>query len=179
VFTSPILVTASQVIRAVAVDRAGNASPVSAFSFEIAVPVVPAPANAAPQPSAPPTVTPGNAVAGTQAASVLRVRGLALGRRNHAASLRRAGLRLSLEVPADAAVVRVVVSRASRSGKPIGRPIATAVRLAPGRAGTMRLRLRDAKLRGLRPGRYVVSVALGRTRTALGPATLRALTVIR
>src|SRR4051794_34038995 len=95
-FTSPILVTASQVIRAVAVDRAGNASPVSAFSFEIAVPVVPAPANAAPQPSAAsqpsaaaPTVTPGSAVAGTQTASALRVRGLALGRRIHAASLRR------------------------------------------------------------------------------------------
>jgi hypothetical protein len=182
-FTSPILVTASQVIRAVAVDRAGNASPVSAFSFEIAVPVVPAPANAAPQasapPSAPPTVTPGSAVAGTEAASVLRVRGLALGGRIRAATLRRDGLRLSLTVPADAAVVRVAVSRASRSGKPTGRPIATAVRLAPGRAGTMRLRLRDAKLRGLRPGRYVVSVALGHTRTALGPATLRALTVTR
>jgi hypothetical protein len=188
-FTSPILVTASQVIRAVAVDRAGNASPVSAFSFEIAVPVVPAPSNAAPgnaapstaapQPSAAPTVTPGSAVAGTQAASVLRVRGLALRGRIRAATLRRDGLRLSLTVPADAAVVRVAVSRASRSGKPTGRPIATALRLAPGRAGTMRLRLRDAKLRGLRPGRYVVSVALGRTRTALGPATLRALTVSR
>src|SRR3954447_4910230 len=117
VFTSPILVTASQVIRAVAVDRAGNASPVSAFSFEIAVPVVPAPANAAPQPSASPTVTtPGNRVAGTQAASVLRWRALALARRIRAARLRRDGLRLSLEVPADAAVVRVAVSGARRPG---------------------------------------------------------------
>src|SRR3954454_21787112 len=114
-FTTPILVTASQVIRALAVDRAGNASPVSAFSFEIAVPVVPAPGNAAPQPSATPTVTPGSAVAGTQAASVLRVRGLALGGRIRAAPLRRDGLRLSLTVPADAAVVRVAVSRASGS----------------------------------------------------------------
>jgi hypothetical protein len=183
VFASPILVTASQVIRAVAVDRAGNASPVAAFSFEIAVPVVPVPGDvAAPPASAPPATTiaptPSGAIAGERA-SALSVRGLAFSRRIHARSVRRAGLRLSLNVPADAAVVRVVVSRASRSGRPTGRPIAAAVRLAPGRAGTMRVRLRDRKLRRLRPGRYVVSVALGRTRSALGPATLRALTVTR
>jgi Chitobiase/beta-hexosaminidase C-terminal domain len=180
-FASPILITASQTIRAVAVDRAGNASPLAAFSFEIAVPVVPAPGDVPVPPAATPaaaTPAPAGAVAGT-AASALRLRGLALTSRIRAARLRRDGLGLSLKVPAEAAVVRVVVSRAGRSGRPTGHPIATAVRLAPGRAGTMRLRLRDAKVRAVRPGRYVVSVALGRTRAALGPATLHALTVTR
>jgi hypothetical protein len=180
-FVSPILVTASQVIRAVAVDRAGNASPVSAFSFEIAVPVVPTIGATVPA-SAPPAAAPAPAPSGGVAAahaSALRVRGLALAGRIGAKSLRHTGLSVSLEVPAEAAVVRVVVSRADRSGKPTGRPISALVRLAPGRAGTMRLRLHDAKVRVLRPGRYVVSIALGRTRSALGPATLHALTVTR
>jgi Chitobiase/beta-hexosaminidase C-terminal domain len=180
-FASPIPVTASQVIRAVAVDRAGNASPVSAFSFEIAVPVVPSIGSATPAipaPAAAPAPAPAGAVAAAHA-SALRVRGLAFNRGIRAASLRRDGLRLSLGVPADAAVVRVAVSRAGRSGKPAGRPIATALHVAPGRAGTMRLRVGDRKLRRLRPGRYVVSVAIGRTRTTLGPATLRTLTVRR
>jgi hypothetical protein len=186
-FAAPILVTASQTIRAVAVDRAGNASPVAAFSFEIAVPVVPSigsvatpsapsgPALSAPATSAP---APASAVAGAQA-SALRARSLKLGSRIGAARLRRDGLALSLRVPADAAVVRVTVNRASRSGKPTGRPVATFVRLAPGKAGTMRLRLRSSALRGLRPGRYVVSVALGRTRASLRPATRHALTITR
>src|SRR4051812_14861997 len=98
-FTSPILVTASQVIRAVAVDHAGNASPVSAFSFEIAVPIVPAPVIVAgPQTSAPAATTPApaGAVAGARA-STLRVRGLALAKRLSTARLRRDGLRLSLK----------------------------------------------------------------------------------
>src|SRR3954468_8310837 len=180
-FASPILITASQTIRGVAVDRAGNASPVAAFSFEIALPVVPAPGAVTTPPAALPaaaTPAPAGAGAGTEAGA-LRARGLALASRARAARLRRNGLGLALKVPAEAAVVRVIVSRAGRSGRPTGRPIATVIRLAPGRAGTMRLRLRDAKLRGLRPGRYVVSVALGRTRAALGPATLHALTVTR
>jgi hypothetical protein len=177
-FANPIPVTASQVIRAVAVDRAGNASPVSAFSFEIAVPVVPTIGSVVQ--SAPPAATPApsSAVAGTQA-SALRVRGLAFTSRIRSASLRRDGLRLALTVPADAAVVRVVVSHANRSGRPTGRPIVSALHVAPGRAGTMRLRVGDRALRRLRPGRYVVSVAIGRTRSTLGPATLRTLTVTR
>src|SRR3954451_12894436 len=86
-FASPILITASQTIRGVAVDRAGNASPVAAFSFEIALPVVPAPGAVTTPPAALPaaaTPAPAGAVAGTEA-SALRARGLALASRARAA----------------------------------------------------------------------------------------------
>jgi hypothetical protein len=44
----------------------------------------------------------------------------------------------------------------------------------------VRLRLRDrAFRRGLRPGRYVVEVALGRDRGTAGPAAARPLPVTR
>jgi hypothetical protein len=183
-YAAPIAVTASQTIRAIAVDRAGNTSPVAAFAFVIAPPrpvtvdrVVPAPAPAvAALVPAPPVA----AVAGETAASRPRVRSLTLPARISATRLRAEGLRLALRVPADAVVVHVAVRRADRRGRPAGAPIATAVRLAPGADGPMRLRLRDrAFLRHVHRGRYVVEVAIGRTRTALGPAVSRPLTVTR
>jgi hypothetical protein len=84
-----------------------------------------------------------------------------------------------MRVPADAVVVRVAVHRADRHGRPAGAPLAAAVRLAPGANATMRLRLRLRALRRLRPGRYVVAVATGRSRSALGPAATRPSTLTR
>jgi len=176
-YRNPILVTATQTIRALAVDRAGNESPVSAFALTI-VPPVAAATPAAPAVAA--TASPAAAVAGVTAQSVLRVRSLALPARIRAARLRSGGLRLSVRVPADAVVVRVTLYRASRAGKPTGRPVATVFRLAPGSDAVMRLTLRDrALLRTLRPGRYVAVVAAGRSRTALGVASAKPFTVTR
>jgi hypothetical protein len=108
------------------------------------------------------------------------VRSLVVPARVSATRLRAQGLRLALRVPADAVVVRVAVRRADRHGRASGAPVATAVRLAPGVDGLMRVRLRDrAFVRRLHRGRYVVEVALGRTRAALGPAVFRPLTVTR
>jgi hypothetical protein len=182
VYGAPIAVTASQTIRAIAVDRAGNVSPSAAFAFVIAPPkpvtvdrVVQAPAAAALLPAAPVA-----AVAGTTAVSLPRVRSLTLPARISATRLRAQGLRLALRVPADAVVVRVAVRRADRHGRATGAPVATAVRLAPGADAVMRMRLHDrAFVRRLRRGRYVVEVAVGRTRTLLGPAVSRPLTVTR
>jgi hypothetical protein len=180
-YAAPILVTASQTLRAIAVDRAGNASPVATLPFEIAVPVVPSigSVTAAPQGAAPaPAATPRADVAGATA-SALRATALTVPARVRVRTLKARGLSLSLHAPAEAAVVRVRVYRANRSGRPTGRALATVERLAPGSAATMRIGLRDRAVRRLGRGRYVVTVAVGRTRAALGPAAARALTVTR
>jgi len=149
---------------------------VAAFGFAI---VPPAPVTIVEPGARAAAFVPAAAVAGVADASVLRVRALALPSRIGATRLRAQGLRISMRVPADAVVVRLAVHRADRNGRPAGTPLATAVRLAPGAKATMRVRLRDRAVRRLRPGRYVVAVAAGRSRTALGPAATRPVTVTR
>jgi len=174
-FRTPILVTSTQTIRAIAVDRAGNESPVSAFAFTILPPA--APAATAPAAPVPAATAPTSAVAGETAQSVLRVHSLSLPARIRAARLRSRGVRVSVRVPADAVVVRVALHRANRAGARTGQALATVVRATPGRSAVMRISLRTRAL--LHPGRYVVEVAAGRSRATLGIPSTRRLTVTR
>jgi hypothetical protein len=176
VYTGPILVSETQALQAIAIDPAGNASPVGAFPFEI---VPPEPALAGTGAASPAAFTPARAGAGRPRALALRLASLAGPGRISARRLRATGLRLVMRMPAAAVVVHVAVYRTGLGGARAGDPVAAADRLALGANGVLRMRLRDRPFRRLRPGRYVVDVRLGRSQTGLGPAASTRLTVTR
>jgi hypothetical protein len=95
-----------------------------------------------------------------------------------------APLTVTANVPAGATTARITVSRLAKpvKGSPAARRrlrhkvIATVFRtVAAGRRVTFRLT--EKPLRRLRPGRYRIEVRVGRSRTDLGPATTREVTV--
>jgi hypothetical protein len=95
-----------------------------------------------------------------------------------------APLTVAANVPAGATTARITVSRLAKpvKGSPAARRrlrhkvIATVFRtVAAGRRVTFRLT--EKPLRRLRPGRYRIEVRVGRSRTDLGPATTREVTV--
>jgi hypothetical protein len=181
---SQLIVSSSQVIRAIAIDAVGNTSPVSAFAYTIG------PANGGTGGgtggSQPPGVAaagpaPGlgqvlSGVLGTSARS-LAVSDLALARRISVSRLRVQGLRVSMRLPAGAATIRYALYR-GRDGRRAGRPLATGARLA--QAGVYRLTLRSRSLlRTLGPGRYALQVRAGRNASELGGVAAVTFTVTR
>ena len=177
VYAGPILVSATRTLQAIAVDPAGNASPVGSFPFEI---VPPAPATIAdPGPILPAAFTASHGGPGRARVVPLRLASLAGPGRISARRLRATGLRLVMRMPADAIVVHVAVYRASLGGARAGDPVAAADRLGLGATGVLRMRLHARPFRRLRPGRYIVDVRLGRGQVGLGPAATTRLTVTR
>jgi hypothetical protein len=160
---APLVVTASQTIKAIAVDGAGNSSPVASFPFVIGNATAPGAAS----------------WAFTAGRAGRALRALNLGSRIKVTRLRAHGLRLSMAVTGDAHVVRIRVYRAGRNGRRTGAPLLSTFRV-PAAAGTFRVTLRSGSLlRRMRPGRYVVEVAAGDSGSALQAPLSRLLTVTR
>jgi chitobiase/beta-hexosaminidase-like protein len=180
VFDAPLSVTASQTVRAVAVDPAGNVSAASTLPFTI---LGSAPGGGGSLPTVITQVVPGvggasaGGVAGT-GARALRVNGLTLARRISISRAKARGLRVAMVLPSGTRVVRLAVFRA-RDGQPSGRALTRVLRLrnASGRyVVTLRGR---ALLKALKPGRYVVQVTPGRDLDDRGRASLAAFTITR
>jgi Chitobiase/beta-hexosaminidase C-terminal domain len=166
VASGPIAVTATQTLRAIAVDAAGNASPVAVLAYTIG-----APGTGGGTTGGGTTATVGGASGGPAYAGPGGAKPLALGlltargaiRRTRA---RREGVRLAMRLKPGTKIVRIRVYRKRRDGART--LLATAFR-APRAAGTYRVRLGDPALRRrLTPGGYEVEAIPGRGRTALG-----------
>lgn len=162
-----IPVTASQTIRAIAIDAAGNPGAASTFDYTI---LAPADAGAGAGASTTtiiqqipflvPLSAPGAAVAGTQAARPA-VRGLSI------AVLHGHALRVSMRLGGGAKVVRLRVFRARG-----GSALMTAVK--PTLGGRVTITLSSHAMRALKAGSYVLEARAGASRTALGAATRKA-----
>src|SRR4051794_32070710 len=174
--SSPVLahgaqipVTASQTIRAVAIDPAGNPGAVSTLAYTI----LPAPVSGGTGststtiiqqiPFVVPLTPPSQAVAPKRVSSPARpaVRGLSV------AVLRGHALRVTMRLGSDANVVRLRVLRAHG-----GAALVTA--LKPTLGGRVTIRLSGRAMRALRSGSYVLEARAGASRGALGAATRKA-----
>jgi len=101
-------------------------------------------------------------------------------------SLRAQGLPVTVRPRAGATTVRIRVFRvggvqgraAAVTGKARAKRtlVATVYRATP-KAKTYRFKLKERKLRGLKPGRYVVEIRAGKSRTSLGAASTRTIVV--
>jgi hypothetical protein len=152
---SPFDVTATQTLRAVAIDPAGNESPVATLDYVIS-------------PLAP--VLTGAPVAGRLALGRLVVQG-----RIRRARIRRYGLRVVMRLPVGTQVVRLAVHRVSGNRRV---PLSVGYRV-PSHAGLYRVRLSDPRLlRRLTVGRYEVAVTPGTSRADLGRASRYAFRVV-
>jgi Chitobiase/beta-hexosaminidase C-terminal domain len=172
-FTGPIPVTASQTIKAIAVDAAGNASAVATFAYTIAPATVPQGGGGGgvvqPQPQVIPGPTqtiiiqrPAVGVQGTTttgAAPRLGLQDLLPVGRLTRAKLRAQGLRLRMQLEDGTRVVRIRIFRAKRNGQRTGRPVFVTVRRVT--ASTSRITLRDRAVRRLKAGRYVAEIRPG------------------
>jgi hypothetical protein len=186
-FTSAINVTSTQTIRALAVDKAGNAGPVASFAYTITPPtaVTGALGAAGATPATGATAATGVAAArpvaapGARPAALLipglpsgslantspaTVTGLSVARVS-VATLRRSGLRISMRLPAGSRAVSLRIYRA-RGGRPSGRPLVSTVRTVSA-DGRYAVTIRGTAVRRLRAGSYVLQVRSGRSRTAL------------
>jgi hypothetical protein len=179
-FDAPLSLTASQTIRAVAVDPAGNESAAATLPFTI----LPASAGGAATGGTntstlitqliPVVAQPSVAGASTRAA--LRVSDLRLARRISISRARSRGLSVAMTLPKGTQVVRLAVYR-SRNGLASGRPLARMLKL-PTRSGRYVVQLRSrALLRSLRPGRYAVQVTPGRSLDDRGRTSSLAFTI--
>jgi hypothetical protein len=101
------------------------------------------------------------------------------------AALRAQGLPVTVRPQAGATTVRIRVFRiggtqgraAAVSAKAAKRQLVATVYRATTKAKTYRFRLKERKLRGLKPGRYVIEVRAGKSRTSLGTASTRTIVV--
>jgi hypothetical protein len=151
-----IAVTATQTLMALAVDPAGNASPVASFGYVIG-PV------------------PGSAVAGIVARPGAVAAGFTASRVSRLAA-RRSGLVLRLRAPAGARVLRVRVFRLGSRPKVIFR---TTYHVRKGQQQQV-LRLNARRLRAqLRPGRYRVEIRPFGKRRAIGRTMSQVVQIIR
>jgi hypothetical protein len=169
-----IPVTASQTIRAIAIDAAGNPGAASTFDYTILPPAGggsgsgsgtgPGSTTIIQQiPFVVPLIPAAGGVAGTHASSAARsaVRGLSVAvRRGHA-------LRVTMRLGSGATVVRLRVFRARG-----GSALVTAVR--PTLGGRVTITLSSHAMRVLKSGSYVLEARAGASRTALGAASRRA-----
>jgi len=178
-------------------DAAGGATtrsvPLSGVGKTAPAPVAPLPAAPAASPASPaslgaspasPAASPASVVPGAGAAvlgaaarsSRPTVRALTMRSVVARARAHVEGLRLVLRISGEANVVRVRVYR-MRGGRR-GAKVAEVFRSPT--ANPVRVRLADGALRRrLTPGRYIVDVAAGRDRGALGAAVARTLRIVR
>jgi hypothetical protein len=186
-----LLISSSQVIRAVAVDAVGNSSAISTFAYTITGPA----SGGGPGSGGSGSLTGGpsasNSAAGAapglgqvlsavarSTGSSLALANLTVSRRISVTRLRAQGLRASMRLPNGTEAIRFAVYR-TRNGSPTGTALATGSREAS-RAGNYRLTLRSrALLRKLNPGTYVLQVRPGHSRSDLGRTSTVAFTVTR
>jgi hypothetical protein len=175
-FDLPVAVDATATLKAIAIDPAGNMSPVATLGFTVRGPAGRGPASEGEGPgarSAPPIAAAIPAL-GAATGSALRVGGVSTSARRmsrHAA--RRLGVVARFVVPAGAKVVEARLVRLAAAGRRHTLAIEpmTAV---PGTRMFARFTTRDAR-RKLAPGRYVVEVRAGEASAPLGLAATTAL----
>ena len=163
-FASPLTLSQSKTINAIAVDAAGNTSPAATFAYTIQPPATGGGAAAG-------TTTIINQIvngSGSAAAGRLTVRGLSVRVLAH----RR--LLVSMRLKSGTAVVRLRVFR-TRHGRATGAPVLTLNRIAA--SGRFVATLRSSTLQVLRPGRYVLEARAGNASRAFGNASRRAFTL--
>ncbi len=186
-YAGAISVTASQTLRAVAIDPAGNASPSASFAYVIQAPPPPAGNQSPPSAPVPPrpsddrpsAPSPTSAVAGIKESSLAQptLASLAADHKVSRAALRSGGLRMSMQLR-DARVVRIAVYRVV-NGRRAGSPLLVTFRV-PQRSGTFAARLKSRSLlRALRPGSYELAVTPGASRTELGSTTRLRFRIVR
>jgi hypothetical protein len=146
----PLGVAASETLKAVAVDAAGNTSPVASFAYTIARPV------AGPVPAA---------------RSLLSVEALRVGRRLRLGAAHRHGIHVLLTAPRGAKVVEVRLLRRGRTVSSVLR------RVAGNRLITVVLPRTRAGRRHLHRGVYRIEVTPGASTDAMGATTARAVRI--
>ena len=169
-----IAVSASQTIRAIAIDAAGNGSPAAVFAYTITAP------SAAPVPIGPagPPLAPAPAIIGAiplllPSPPVVEVRGTRI---RALPTVRTVGvrvlgdraLRVAVRTDGAARVVRLRIFRA-QDGRAAGAPRAVFTIRHAGAGGLYAVTLRGDTMRRLAAGRYLMEARAGVTADRLGP----------
>jgi hypothetical protein len=181
-------------LRVVGQDDLGNRGPVQTVTWTVTgnPPAPPAPPAGGPGPGGPGTGGGGGQGGGQVGATGGQGRGrgglatVQIAAAIQATTLRAQGLPVTVRAQAGATTVRIRVfrvgavnGRAAAVGtkaKAKRKLVATVYRATP-KAKTYRFRLKQRALRTLKPGRYVVEVRAGASRTRLGKATTRTIVV--
>jgi hypothetical protein len=175
-FGPSLLLDRTTTIRAIAVDAAGNVSPVASLTFTIVSPPGPIVGPLTSEPPGGGLVLPRPATTAGPAAVALRVSRLSAPARLSARGARRNGLTASFVAPAgaeyaEARLYRVVGSRRTLVAR-------KAFAATAGRRDVARF-TSAAVRRKLKAGRYVLEVRTGSALTRLGPAVVRSVRIAR
>jgi hypothetical protein len=162
-----IPVTATQTLRAIAIDGAGNPSPLATLAYVITQPQPPAGGGGAAGGGV--TVSTGGTTGAGSGATplvTLTLGSLSVNTTMRHSTVRRSGVRLVMRLKEGTSTLRIRVYRKKRNGtKSL---LATGTR-AISAAGLYRTVLKDPRLRrDLTPGSYEVEVTPGRSQSALG-----------
>ena len=157
--TGHVAVTSSQTIKAIAVDPAGNVSPVTTLGYVIS-PVKP---QTIQLPGAAPVVV----VQKAASPPALQLGRVTLRRSIKRAALRKSGLRAHVTLADDTEVLRVRVYRLL-GGK---RTLVTGFWRLPESGGLYKLNIRSKAIRAMRRGNYQLEITPGRSKRTLGKAT--------
>jgi hypothetical protein len=154
--SSAIAVPHSETLKAVAVDKAGNVSPVASFDYVIAPPQV---------------VTPAPAPAPVVIVPSLRIESLTLGRSIRLRSARKSGISAIVYAPEGAKVAKIRILRGSK--------VVETMTAKVDRDGVLQLRLPHSKKarRALRRGTYSLRFQVGQDLGHLGTVLTRSVRV--
>jgi hypothetical protein len=162
-------------LRVTARDDLGNAGPTASVSWNVSAPA----AQSVPVPAAP---APAAGVLGTSAANAV-VSALRIAPVIQVATIRDQGVPVTVQTAAGQTTVRIQVFQVTggqtvqaAKAKAKRKLIATVFKSTK-KAKTYRFKLKDGKLSRLQPGRYVVEVRAGKSRTRLGKAKTRTFVV--
>jgi hypothetical protein len=154
-------------------DDLGNDGPTASVSWNVSAPAV----QSVPAPAAPAA-----GVLGTSAANAV-VAALRIAPVIQVATIRDQGVPVTVQTSAGQTTVRIQVfqltgaqAQAARAAKAKRKLVATVFKSTT-KAKTYKFRLTGGKLRRLQPGRYVVEVRAGKSRTRLGKAKSRTFVV--